>query len=124
MFTTHTPVEAGHDRFPPELVDSYLVAYAENELGLSRKEFLSLGREHPDNEHEFFGTTKLAMRMSASRNGVARLHGAVSRKVWQRLWPNLPEGEVPIGHITNGVHLSSWLSSEIKQVFDLYLGPR
>ncbi len=124
VFTTHTPVEAGHDRFPPELMDRYLVAYAKEELGLSRREFLALGREHPDNEHEFFGMTKLAMRMSAFRNGVSRLHGVVSREMWQRLWPNLPKDEIPIGHITNGVHISSWLSSEMKQMFDRYLGPR
>ncbi len=124
VFTTHTPVEAGHDRFSPELMDRYLVEYAARELGLSRRDFLALGRENPDNDHEPFGMTKLAMRMASSSNGVARLHGQVSRKMWQRLWPKLPEHEVPISHVTNGVHVPSWLSMEMKQLYDRYLGPR
>ena len=124
VFTTHTPVEAGHDRFSPELMDRYLVEYAARELGLSRRDFLALGRENPDDDHEFFGMTKLALRMSAANNGVARLHGEISRKMWQRLWPKLPESEVPIGHVTNGVHVPSWLSMEMKQLYDRYLGPR
>lgn len=124
VFTTHTPVEAGHDRFPPELMDQYLVPYARKELGLSRNDFLALGRENADNDQEFFGMTKLALRMSAANNGVARLHGAISRKMWQRLWPDLPEEEVPIGHITNGIHVSSWLSADMKLLFDRFLGRR
>ena len=124
VFTTHTPVEAGHDRFSPELMDRYLVGYAGSELGLKRKDFLALGRQDPDDDQEFFGMTKLALRMSAANNGVARLHGEVSRKMWQRLWPNLPESEVPIGHVTNGIHVPTWLSAEMKQLFDGYLGPR
>ncbi len=124
IFTTHTPVEAGHDRFGPELMDRYMVGYANNELGISRREFLGLGRVNADNDHEPFGMTRLALRVSAHNNGVARLHGAVSRKMWQCLWPELPEEEVPIGHVTNGIHVASWLSSELKQLFDRYLGPR
>ena len=124
VFTTHTPVEAGHDRFPPDLMDRYLVGYANRELSLSRQEFLALGREDPDNEQESFGMTKLALRMSAANNAVAKLHGEVSRRMWQCLWPNLPEEEVPIGHVTNGIHVLSWLSAEMKQLFDRYLGPR
>ena len=84
VFTTHTPVEAGHDRFPPELMDEHMVPYAKAELKLSRRKFLALGREKADADDEFFGMTKLALRMSASSNGVAQLHGEVSRAMWQR----------------------------------------
>ena len=123
VFTTHTPVEAGHDRFSPELMDRYFSNYIKG-LNLSRRDFLALGREDPDNDHEPFGMTKLALRMASSTNGVARLHGKVSRAMWQRLWPDLPEYEVPIGHVTNGVHYPSWVSMEMKQLYDRYLGPR
>ena len=124
VFTTHTPVEAGHDRFPPDLMDRYMVSYAERELSLSRRDFLALGREKADQDDEFFGMTKLAMRMSATSNGVAQLHGQVSRAMWQRLWPNLPEDEVPIGHITNGIHAASWVSVDLKRLLDRYIGRR
>jgi len=124
VFTTHTPVEAGHDRFPPELMDRYLVSYAKNALGLDRREFLALGREHPENDNEFFGMTKLALRMSDACNGVARLHGEVSRAMWHNLWPALPENEVPISHVTNAIHTSSWISGAMKQHLDRYVGPQ
>ena len=124
VFTTHTPVEAGHDRFPPELMDQYLVSYAKKSLGLDRREFLALGRQRPDDDGEFFGMTKLALRMSSACNGVARLHGEVSRTMWQSLWPLVPESEVPIGHVTNGIHTSSWISASLKRHIDRYVGPR
>ena len=124
VFTTHTPVEAGHDRFDARLMDTYLTRFAERELHLSRRDFLALGRQDANDENEKFGMTKLALRMCAICNGVAKLHGEVSRKMWQNLWPNLPEEEVPIGHVTNGVHVSSWLSSDMKQLFDRHLGPK
>ena len=124
VFTTHTPVEAGHDRFPPELMDRYLVSYAKDALGLDRREFLALGREHPDNDNEFFGMTKLALHMSDACNGVARLHGEVSRAMWHNLWPALPENEVPISHVTNAIHTSSWISGALKQHLDRYVGPQ
>ncbi len=124
VFTTHTPVEAGHDRFPPELMDRYLVSYAKKALGLERREFMALGRESADNDEELFGMTKLALRMSNFCNGVARLHGEVSRKMWQNLWQSIPEGEVPISHVTNGIHISSWISSSLKRHVDRYVGPR
>lgn len=123
-FTTHTPVEAGHDRFPPDLMDRYMVSYAKDELGLSRRDFLALGREKADQDDEYFGMTKLALRMSAYSNGVAQLHGQVSRAMWQRLWPNLPEDEVPIGHVTNGTHIASWVAADLKQLLDRYIGRR
>ncbi|MYI84051.1 MAG: glycosyltransferase family 1 protein, partial [Rhodothermaceae bacterium] len=124
VFTTHTPVEAGHDRFPPELMDRYLVSYAKDALGLDRREFLALGREHPDNGNEFFGMTKLALRMSDACNGVAKLHGDVSRAMWHNLWPALPENEVPISHVTNAIHTSSWISGAMKEHLDRYVGPQ
>lgn len=123
VFTTHTPVEAGHDRFPAELMDRYLISYAKKSLGLERREFLALGREHAENDDEYFGMTKLALRMSSACNGVARLHGQVSRTMWHNLWPALPENEIPIGHVTNGIHLSSWISSPLKEQIDRYVGP-
>ncbi len=124
VFTTHTPVEAGHDRFSPELMDRYLTSYAKKSLGLERREFLALGREHADQDQELFGMTKLALRMSSACNGVAKLHGKVSRAMWQNLWPAVPENEVPIRHVTNGIHISSWISSSLKRHVDRYVGPR
>ncbi len=124
VFTTHTPVEAGHDQFGTDLMDRYLTHYAQRALGLSRHDFLALGRENPHNGSEPFNMTKLALRMSASSNGVASLHGAVSRSMWQRLWPQVPEDEVPIRHITNGIHPSTWCAAPLKRLFERYLGPR
>ena len=124
VFTTHTPVEAGHDRFASHLMDTYLTPFAERELQISRRDFLGLGRQDAANDNEKFGMTKLALRTCAVCNGVAKLHGEVSRKMWQDLWPGIPEHEVPIGHVTNGVHVASWLSSDMKQLLDRYLGPR
>lgn len=124
IFTTHTPVEAGHDRFSPELMERYLVSYAKESLGLDGREFLALGREHKESDTEFFGMTKLALRMSSACNGVARLHGEVSRSMWQNLWPTVPQDEVPINHVTNGIHISSWISSSLKQHVDHHVGPQ
>lgn len=123
IFTTHTPVLAGHDHFPPELMDRYFADYARR-LGLSRAEFLGLGRQNPRDEIEPFSMTILALRMAAYSNGVSRLHGQVSRQMWQVLWPGVPEDEIPIGHVTNGVHFQSWISHEMDQLYDRYLGPR
>ena len=120
VFTTHTPVEAGHDYFPPELIDRYFGEYA-RALNLSRDEFLALGRSQPG-EGEFCMTV-LALRFACHANGVSRLHGEVSRNMWQKLWPGMPVDEVPIGHITNGVHFPSWTSLEMKRLYDRYLGP-
>jgi starch phosphorylase len=123
VFSTHTPVPAGHDYFPPELIDRYLGAYRQ-EFGLSRYDFLALGRQNPDDDHEGFCMTVLALRLAAHSNGVSKLHGQVSRKMWQRLWPGVPENEIPIGHVTNGVHFRSWISREMEELYDRYLGPR
>jgi starch phosphorylase len=122
IFTTHTPVPAGHDYFPPALLDRYLGEYM-GRCKLTRREFLALGRQNPDNDSEDFCMTVLALRLAASSNGVSKLHGRVSRAMWKALWPGLPEDEIPIGHITNGVHLRSWISNEMNQLYDRYLGP-
>ncbi|MDP8930579.1 MAG: alpha-glucan family phosphorylase, partial [Actinomycetota bacterium] len=123
IFTTHTPVEAGHDYFPPDLLERYFAVYA-GSLGLSWKEFVELGRQDPANPHDLFCMTVLALRLSARANGVSRLHGEVSRAMWQGLWPGLPQHEVPIGHVTNGVHLPSWTSREMSDLYDRTLEGR
>ncbi len=123
VFTTHTPVPAGHDRFSPALMDKYFADYYP-QLGLSRGEFLALGQENPNRAQDPFCMTVLAIRMSAWRNGVSRLHGEVSRRLWRSLWPNVPEREVPLGHVTNGVHTPSWISHDMAALFDRYLGAR
>ena len=122
-FTTHTPVPAGNDAFPPQMIDQYLGGYV-SQLGIDRQQLLALGRQHPGNDGEPFGMTVLALKLANTSNGVSKLHGTVSRKMWQEIWPTLPADEVPIGSITNGVHTRSWLSPEMGQLFDRYLGVR
>ena len=119
VFTTHTPVEAGHDYFSPDLMSRYFSETA-RELGLSQAEFFDLGRTQRGGE---FCMTVLALRAAARANGVSKLHGEVSRRMWQSLWPNVPVEEVPIRHVTNGVHFRSWISAEFNQLYDRYLGP-
>jgi glycogen phosphorylase len=123
VFTTHTPVPAGHDAFPPDLLFQYLGEYAD-ELGIGRERFLALGRPDGAAPADLFNMTILALRLSAASNGVSRLHGTVTRAMWRGLWPGVPEDDVPIGHITNGVHLPSWISVDMNQLYDRYLGPR
>ena len=120
VFTTHTPVPAGNDRFPPALMEAYFSDYA-RELGLSFGEFLGLGRESPLNESEDFCMTVLALRCSWLSNGVSKLHGQVSRKMWHKIWPNFPEADVPIGAVTNGVHAPTWVAPEMRSLYDRYL---
>ncbi len=122
IFTTHTPVPAGNERFSIDLIEKYFRPWAED-LGLGWKEFLALGRERADDDHETFCMTVLALRLAAYANGVARLHGAVSRDMWKGLWPGLPTAEVPIGHITNGVHPRTWVSNNLVDLLDRYFGP-
>jgi len=121
VFTTHTPVEAGHDYFPPDLMGRYFGDYIRG-LGLGWDEFMALGRRNPHDQGDFCMTI-LALRLSSYRNGVSKLHGQVSRRMWQPLWPGVPAEEVPITHITNGVHFKSWTSDEINHLYDRYLGP-
>jgi starch phosphorylase len=123
VFTTHTPVEAGHDYFPPDLMNRYFADYAHG-LSLSFHDFLALGRRDPNNHGESFCMTILALRLAPYSNGVSRLHGQVSRQMWQGLWSGVPESEVPITHVTNGVHFRSWISRDMKDLYDRYLGPR
>ena len=112
VFTTHTAVSAGFDRFAPSLISQYLGRYADRSLGLELKQLLALGRANPDDESEPFNMAYLAMRGCGSANGVSRLHGEVSRRIFQPLFPRWPSTEVPVGHVTNGVHTPSWDSPE------------
>jgi starch phosphorylase len=112
LFTTHTPVAAGFDRFDPALVERYLGWYAENRLSIPLHNLMALGRQNPNDSSEPFNMAYLAVRGSGAVNGVSRLHGQVSRKIFTSLFPRWPESEVPIGYVTNGVHMSSWDSEE------------
>lgn len=120
LFTTHTPVPAGHDIFPFELIDKYFQSYPPK-LGLSREEFFDLGR-HPQNPDSGFNMAALALRLTGHSNAVSQRHGQVSRKMWHCLWPDKKEQEVPIDSITNGVHLPTWLEPKMRLLFDRYFG--
>ncbi|MDR0540319.1 MAG: alpha-glucan family phosphorylase, partial [Spirochaetaceae bacterium] len=122
IFTTHTPVPAGNERFDIPLLEKYMKSWC-GILGISWKEFLGLGRVNVNDDSETFCMTVLALKLSAYANGVAALHGVVSREMWQGLWPGLPVREVPIQHVTNGVHPATWISSDMKHLLDRYLGP-
>lgn len=120
-FTTHTPVPAGHDRFNAGLIEEHL-GPLRDALGLSHESFLGLGREHPGNPNEEFCMTVLGLRLSRRANAVSALHGEVSRAMWTGLYPGRLEDEVPIGHITNGVHVPSWLAPQMFRLYDRHLG--
>jgi len=120
-FTTHTPVPAGNDAFPMPMIEQYLGEYMA-QMGVDRAALAALGRQHPSNEQEPFGMTVLALHLANTSNGVSKLHGSVSRRMWKDLWPELPATEVPITSITNGVHTQSWLAPEVAQLYDRYLG--
>jgi starch phosphorylase len=120
LFTTHTPVAAGNDTFDFDLIDKYFWAYW-GQLGLTRDQFMELARE----DHGWgpsYGMTVLALRLTGQHNGVSKLHGAVSRKMWHFLWPNLDEDEVPIASITNGIHTATWTAPEMNTLFKCCLG--
>jgi starch phosphorylase len=121
VFTTHTPVAAGHDRFHAGLVEEHLGIVRES-LHLSPEDFLGLGRVYPNDPNEQFCMTVLALKISRHANGVSALHGTVSRRMWQPLYPQKSEEEVPIGHITNGVHLSTWVAPQMHLLYDRHLG--
>lgn len=112
LFTTHTPVAAGFDRFAPALIEQYLGEYAQKKLGITIRDLLALGRQNSNDSSEDFNMAYLAMRGSGAVNGVSRLHGKVSRRIFQLLFQRWPEDEVPVRHITNGVHMPSWDSAE------------
>jgi starch phosphorylase len=120
IFTTHTPVPAGHDVFPFELVERYFQGYPDR-LGLGKERFLQLGCCR--DADEAFNMTVLALRMSGYRNGVSRLHGEVSRRMWSSVWPELSAGDTPIAHVTNGVHVPSWVGEAMNRIYRKYLGP-
>jgi starch phosphorylase len=111
LFTTHTAVAAGFDRFNPALIQQYLGGYAEQKLGITLHDLLALGRQNPDDSSESFNMAYLAIRGSGAVNGVSRLHGKVSRQLFEPLFPRWPQDEVPVGHVTNGVHMPSWDSA-------------
>lgn len=112
LFTTHTAVEAGFDRFSPALIEQYLGAYAVQGLGISVHDLLALGRQNPDDPTEPFNMAYLAIRGSGAVNGVSRLHGQVSRQLFEPLFPRWSQDEVPVRHVTNGVHMSTWDSAQ------------
>jgi len=111
LFTTHTAVAAGFDRFSPALIEQYLGGYAEKKLGIALQDLLAMGRQNPGDSSESFNMAYLAIRGSGAVNGVSRLHTQVSRNLFLPLFPRWPEGEVPIGYVTNGVHMPTWDSA-------------
>ncbi len=129
LFTTHTAVAAGFDRFTPALVEQYLGGYAEKKLGIALHDLLALGRQNPNDSSESFNMAYLAIRGSGAVNGVSRLHGKVSRRLFESLFPRWPEDEVPVGHVTNGVHMRGWDSAAADDLWtevcgkDRWLGP-
>ncbi len=129
LFTTHTAVAAGFDRFAPDLIEQYLRRYSEERLGISFHDLLALGRQNPDDSSEPFNMAYLAIRGSGAVNGVSRLHGEVSRRLFEPLFPRWPADEVPVGYVTNGVHVPSWDSAAADDLWteacgkDRWLGP-
>ena len=123
IFTTHTPVEAGIDHFPADLLEKYFGKYYRL-LGLTRDEFIGLGRQNPKNLQENFCMAVLALKLAGHANGVSQLHGEVSRKMWRNAWPELPEEQLPLTSITNGVHTRTWMSNHMASLLVRYLGTR
>jgi starch phosphorylase len=129
LFTTHTAVAAGFDRFAPALIEQYLGGYAEQKLGISLHDLLALGRRDPNDAWESFNMAYLAIRGSGAINGVSQLHGKVSRNLFEPLFLNWPTDEIPVGHVTNGVHMPTWDSAEADDLWtkacckDRWLGP-
>jgi glycogen phosphorylase len=121
VFTTHTPVAAGHDEFDAALVEKGFGDWPQTALGLSREEFLKLGRVNGDTQ-ESFGLTPLALRMARSTNGVSRKHGEVSRELWHKMWPDVGVNEVPITSVTNGVHPATWVAPLLRRVYEESVG--
>ena len=121
IFTTHTPVPAGHDRFHGDLIEEHLGPLRE-QLGISHERLMGFGRERPGDPNEPFCMTVLGLLLSRRANAVSSLHGEVSRAMWKGLYPGKPEDAVPIGHITNGVHVPSWLAPQMSRLYDRHLG--
>lgn len=121
VFTTHTPVPAGIDMFSPDLVERYFEGYMES-LGMTVKDLLTLGRENPEDERSPLSMAVLALRLSRGVNAVSELHSRVSRKMWRSVWPHVEDEDIPIGYVTNGVHIPSYVSKEMADLFARYLG--
>ncbi|HEY9164603.1 MAG TPA: alpha-glucan family phosphorylase [Candidatus Kryptonia bacterium] len=117
LFTTHTAVAAGFDRFAPALIEQYVGGYADQKLGITIRDLLALGRQHPSDSSESFNMAYLAIRGSGAANGVSRLHGKVSRQLFEPLFPHWPADEVPVGHVTNGVHMPTWDSAAADELW-------
>jgi len=122
VFTTHTPVPAGNDMFLPEMMEHYFKKYTQD-VGMRMEQFLGLGRQDPSDPREPFCMTVLALKLSAYANGVSQLHGATARAMWARTWAGVPEDEVPVTAITNGIHQQFWVSRDLAGLYDRYLGP-
>jgi starch phosphorylase len=122
VFTTHTPVPAGHDRFSADLIEEHLGPLRES-LGLGPNQLMGWGRVDPANPHEEFCMTVLALKLTRRANAVSSLHGHVSRAMWAPLFPSYSEEHVPIGHVTNGVHVPTWLAPQMRKVYDRHFGP-
>jgi starch phosphorylase len=121
IFTTHTPVPAGHDRFSPDLIEEHLGPLRE-QLGISHENLMGFGRENPTDSQEGFCMTVLGLKLARRVNAVSSLHGEVSRAMWRGLYPDRSEDAVPIGHVTNGVHVPSWLAPQMRRLYDRHLG--
>ena len=122
VFTTHTPVPAGNDIFPIELMDKYFSNFWP-QLGISREDFLRLGMKNNQGLEQGFNMGMFALRMAGKKNGVSKLHGAVSRRLFSDVWPNIAPDESPIDYVTNGIHTCSWLAPSMKKLFNQYLKP-
>ena len=122
VFTTHTPVPAGNDIFPIELMDKYFSNFWPK-LGISREDFLRLGMKNTQGLEQGFNMGMLALRIAGKKNGVSKLHGAVSRRLFSDVWPNIAPDESPIEYVTNGIHTCSWLAPSMKKLFNQYLKP-
>ncbi len=121
VFTTHTPVPAGNDTYPTEQMEE-AIGNLVAQLGIDSDEVIALGRTHPEDADEDFGVTQAALHMSRAANGVSRRHGEVAREMWQSLWPEVPVDRVPIGYVTNGVHVPTWIGAPIRELLDRHLG--
>jgi starch phosphorylase len=121
VFTTHTPVPAGNDSYPSDQIEQAIGRLA-GELGVSTPEVIALGRTNQGDQDEPFGITQAALRLSAAANGVSRRHGEVSRGMWAPMWPERTVDEVPIAHVTNGVHVPTWIGGAMRELFDCHLG--
>ena len=123
LFTTHTPVEAGFDRFPADLMRTHFERYWAKRLGITFDQMMALGRRDPANGQEPFNMAYLAIRGSGGVNGVSRLHGAVSRSLFEPLFPRWPTEEVPVAYVTNGIHVPTWDSDEAHEFWKGVCGP-